>query len=46
VRAAESRAANSNGCSVVRFWDSHATFGRLTAVAGFAGSSPSITAYL
>jgi len=46
VRAAASRAANSSGCSTVRFCPSHATLGRLTAVAGLAGMTPSMTAYL
>jgi hypothetical protein len=46
VRAAASRAANSSGCSTVRFCPSHATFGRVTAAAGLAAMTPSITAYL
>jgi hypothetical protein len=46
VRDAASTAANSNGCSTVRFCPSHDTFGGVTAAAGFAGITPSITAYL
>ncbi|HEX5996354.1 MAG TPA: hypothetical protein VFY84_14530 [Jiangellales bacterium] len=46
LRAAASRAANSSGCSTVRFCPSHATLGRVTAAAGLAGMSPSMTAYL
>src|SRR4051794_7976765 len=46
VLAAASRAANSGGCNTVRFWPSQATFGRVTAVAGLAGMSPSMDGVL